>query len=375
MTELHLCIATGQNAANLIPLKQLQAQEVWILETPAMKAIHSGTDLKTALTHYVNVIKRKDFDDATPRTIKASALALANALDGRDVVFHVTGGTKLMVLAIHEQLKLLESGSGSLRVLYADTQHQVLDWLDESLRQEPMADVLTLNDLLLLRGYRSANDTRHAKAQQRAAARAKLTKEMGENAASYGGFFSALATIANRAAEANSLSQTFDFAPGGAGAKLLKLAAGEQLVKWNAGQSAITFASADSARYFAGDWTEEYVFLKMSGQFAIGQFAIDISVEQARSKTPNQFDCMAVHRNRALIVECKSSRQYKAQDSIYKLGQLVRQVGGLMAKGLYVSAQQVSDEGRQRAKEYGIDVLAGDELRQVSQYLRDWKVQ
>jgi len=40
MNELHLCIATGQNAANLIPLKQLKATEVCILETAYMKAIH-----------------------------------------------------------------------------------------------------------------------------------------------------------------------------------------------------------------------------------------------------------------------------------------------------------------------------------------------
>lgn len=38
MTTLHLCIATGQNAANFIPLKQLQAQEIWILETPKCKS-------------------------------------------------------------------------------------------------------------------------------------------------------------------------------------------------------------------------------------------------------------------------------------------------------------------------------------------------
>ena len=57
MNELHLCIATGQNAANLIPLKQLKATEVCILETADMKAKHSGFDLKTALTPYVPNIR------------------------------------------------------------------------------------------------------------------------------------------------------------------------------------------------------------------------------------------------------------------------------------------------------------------------------
>jgi hypothetical protein len=43
-----------------------------------------------------------------------------------------------------------------------------------------------------------------------------------------------------------------------------------------------------------------------------------------------------------------------------------------MARGLYVSAQQVGETDRRRAEEYGIDVLAGEELQDVNQYLRDW---
>ncbi len=374
MSEIHLCIATGQNAANLIPVKQLKAAEVWILETPAMKAVHSGADLKTALARYVKQIRQVDFDDATPLAIKASALRLADrSLDGRDVIFHVTGGTKLMVLAIHDQLKLLNSGSGRFRVLYADTQHQMLDWLDDTPAQVAMQDVLTLQDLLLVRGYRTTNDTRHAQAQQRATGRAKVTSEMGDKAGLHGGFFSALATVANRAADGGRLRQTFDFTPGGQHAKLLALAARNGLIEWTTGDPSLAFADVQVAKYFAGDWPEEYVFLKMTGMFPPGQFALNAKVIQARTKTENEIDAMVVHKNRALIVECKTSRQIKAQDAIYKLSQIVRQVGGLMAKGLYVSAQQVKEPDRRRAEEYGVDVLAGDELPSIKKYLHDWR--
>ena len=43
-----------------------------------------------------------------------------------------------------------------------------------------------------------------------------------------------------------------------------------------------------------------------------------------------------------------------------------------MSRGLYVSARAVSDTDRARAKEYGIDVLAAEELASINQYLRDW---
>lgn len=39
-TTLHLCIA-WQNAANFIPLKTLQGQDIWVLETPDMQKQHS----------------------------------------------------------------------------------------------------------------------------------------------------------------------------------------------------------------------------------------------------------------------------------------------------------------------------------------------
>jgi hypothetical protein len=373
MTTIHLCIATGQNAANFIPLKQLGAQEVWILETPAMKSQRSGADLKQALDAYVPKVKCLPFDDSTPQSIHAAAAKLADsALDGRDVVFHITGGTKLMVLAIHQELTLRNSGAGSYRTLYADTHKQTLDWMDTKPTQQPMADVLTLQDLLLLRGYRTTNDTRPAKDQQRAAARAAVSRHMGEQAQALSRFFSTLAYKASAASEGGSLAQQFDYPPGGPAAKLLALAAKHGLLQWATGDYEVTFTDRDSARFFGGGWTEEYVFLKMTGFLKAGQYALNAKVVQSKTKTENEIDAIAVANNRALLVECKSGKQDKAQDSIYKLGQVVRQIGGLMAKGLYISAQQVSDTDRNRAAEYGIDVLAGEDLQNVNQYLRDW---
>lgn len=372
---LHLCIATGQNTANFIPLKQLGAQEVWILETPSMKQQRSGANLSQALKPYVPTIRCIDFDDSSPQAIGLAAAKLAeNHLDGRDVVFHITGGTKLMVLAIHQELSLLNTGhDGAYRTLYADTTHLTLDWMGPQPTQQAMQDVLTLQDMLLVRGYRTTNDTRAAKDQQRAAARAAVSRYMGENTQSLGRFFSTLAYKANQAGENGLLEQRFDYPPGGASAKLLKLAAENGLLQWANGQDEITFTDKDSARFFAGGWAEEYIFLKLPPVFAQGQYAMNVKVSQNQSKTENELDAIVVKNNRALLIECKSGQQSKAQESIYKLAQVVKQIGGLMAKGLYISAQPLTDADRQRAKEYNIDVLAAEELPQINAYLRDWR--
>jgi len=373
MTAIHLCIATGQNAANFIPLKQLGAQEVWILETPAMRALGSGGSLKHALDAYVPSVKCIAFDDSTPQSICADASRLADkSLDGREVVFHITGGTKLMVLAIHRELDLLNSGAGSYRTLYADTQRGMLDWMDSTPSQESMHDVLTLQDLLLLRGYRTTNDTRPAKDQQRAAARAAVTRFMGENTQALSKFIGTLAYKANAARMESALAQRLDYPPGGVAAKLLTQAAKSGLVGWTAANCDLIFTDRDAANFFAGVWTEEYVFLKLTGVLKPGQYAINAKVIHSKTKTENEIDVIAVKNNRALIIECKAKKQDDAQEAIYKLGQVVKQVGGLMAKGLYVSAREVQPHDRRRAAEYDIDVLAGEELQGVNQYLRNW---
>ena len=371
---LHLCIATGQNTANFIPLKQLAAQEVWILETPAMKKLRSGGNLALALKPYVPNIRCLDFDDSNPQAIGTAAAKLAeNELDGRAVVFHITGGTKLMVLAIHQELSLLATGSGTYRTLYADTHGGTLDWMGNTPAQEPMHDVLTLQDLLLVRGYRITNDTRTAKDQQRAASRAAVSRYMGEHAKNLGRFFSTLAFKAKSAAESGGVPQQLDYAPGGDSANLLKRATEHGLLRWTDGHRDITFVDKDSVAFFAGAWAEEYVFLKLTGGLlAQGQYAMNVKVSQNQSKTENEIDAIAVKNNRTLVIECKSGKQSKAQDAVYKLGQVVKQIGGLMARGLYVSAQPVNEADRQRAKEYGIDILAAEELPKLSDYLREW---
>ena len=67
-TTLHLCIATGQNAANFIPLKQLAAHTIWILETPDMQKQQSAKALTMALKSALPEAQLRTlaFDDSTP---------------------------------------------------------------------------------------------------------------------------------------------------------------------------------------------------------------------------------------------------------------------------------------------------------------------
>jgi hypothetical protein len=320
-------------------------------------------------------VLRKDFDDSTPLATKRSAEALAMELDGRHVVLHATGGTKLMVLALRDGLRLVEAGEGKLDIVYADTNGQQIDWLGDEPRTEPMADVLDLQKMLLVQGYRIDGDSRHAQAQQRAQTRAAMTRDMGDNAGRYGKVFSALANLASRAADGRSdrdLTQLLQYAPGGAFQRLLEQARSEGLLDWD-GDVAVTFKSTDIASYFAGTWLEEFVLLKLSGGLGQpGKYSCGLQVVSGEG-VPNELDTMIVHRNRALLVECKTGRQTdKASDALYKLAQLRDRLGGSVGEALYLSAQEIGDEHRHRAQEYRIDVMCGEQLAQLVPHLRRW---
>ena len=90
----------------------------------------------------------------------------------------------------------------------------------------------------------------------------------------------------------------------------------------------------------------------------------------------NEFDALVAHRNRLLAIECKTSgfgkNDAKDVSYIYKLAQLADQVGGAMSQKLLLSARPVHDDIRQRARDYGVDILAAEEVKQFVDFMKKW---
>lgn len=373
--HLHVCIATGQNLANLIPAVQLQAQQVVILETPEMHA--SAKNLQAALKARGIDVRRMPFDDATPEAIVASAQKVGLELGVAPLVLNASGGHKLMTLALTTEMEAL--AGDNLHLLYCETRFDRLDWLKPNPVTQPMADVLRIEDILLAQGYRIRDrgdrDVRWAAGAQ---GREALTRRLGDEADRLARFFGLLNDLANKALnEPQGLfrpQQDLPFTPGGREAETLREAQRLGLLHW-VEDTLIVFNSPDAARYFRGGWLEEYVWLKLRG-LRPTDWAVNLQIETVGDKTPNELDAVIAHRNRLLVLECKTRRfgadAAKDADYIYKLAQLARQVGGLMGRGLLLSARRVSDEIRQRARENQVDLLAAEEVRGLVEYLNGW---
>lgn len=369
----HVCIATGQNLPNLIPALQLDARRVAIIETPKMKT--SAQNLKTALAAHGIEIERHPFDDSTPERIRASASALATKLGEQALVFNFTGGHKLMTLALSDEMRIADE----LHLLYCDTQHDRLDWLSPHAVTEPLDDLLTVEDFLLTQGYRiNSRGERDGNWANEAQQRETLTRKLGDEADKLARFFGTLNQLADRCLQNEpdgpfQFEQEFEFAPDGRNADILKLAQKHDLLSWD-GDNRLVFKGEAAARYFRGGWLEEYVWIKLRG-LRPHDWSVNLK-SQTLSQTPNEYDALVAHRNRLLLIECKTTRfgrdGLKDASYVYKLAQLAQQTGGSMSSSLLLSARPVSEDVRQRARDSHVDILAAKEVKTLPDYLRRW---
>jgi hypothetical protein len=385
---LHLCIATGQNLANLIPALQCGAQEVWILQTPRM--VPAAGYFADALNQRGIATKRIDFDDEGIEGLNAQAERIAEQLDGKPVVINLSGGTKPMTLALTGTLaKHLATAPEPQRphLVYTDTEHRRLEWLEPVPFSEPMQEVLKLNDILFAQGFRRADGSGgHAAAEgQRAAAdRTRLSALIGKEAHALKGALGSLNFIANNAYREDRqgvlmLSDPVQELPYGPRSddpftRVLHKAQEHGMIHWDEGTQ-VVFRSAEAARYLGGGWVEEFVVAKLRGM-DFADTVHGLRIEHVDSRTTNELDAVAVQGNRLLLVECKAARTRhdgEVMDWIYKASQLAQAVGGSHAKALLVSAQGFTEAQVARAKEYRVDALAGNELSRLPEYLRRWK--
>ena len=92
---------------------------------------------------------------------------------------------------------------------------------------------------------------------------------------------------------------------------------------------------------------------------------------------PNELDVAVLAENRLYLVECKT-RQWRGgvdgpgAESLFKLEALTDLLGGLQARGMLVSYQDLPDHDRRRAADLRIEVCAGQQIQRLGESLKKW---
>lgn len=371
-----LCIATGQNLANLIPALQLRPAEVWILATPKMR--QQAQTLKKSLDRHAIPARIEAFADTDIPTLEAESLRIAELLDKQPTLFNATGGTKQMAFILADNtLQVL--GPEVQGVLYADTRNQRIDWLRPAGRgSQPIDNLLTLEDILGIQGFRLGKvSNRQEEWIKTVEERSQLTRQLGDQAEQLENLFGALNVLAQKATtnpDTFHPQQQLNRAPHPRLSGLLHDAERHDLLRWD-GNTGIEFNNRDAARYFGGGWIEEYLFFKLRGCHP-KDYAINPIFIAPDDKTTNEMDAIVVHRNRLLAIECKTIRfgrdRGKDADILYKLDSLAQRTGGLMHESLLLSARPLDEANLARAGEYNIKVIAGKDIRTLPHFIRTW---
>ena len=217
--------------------------------------------------------------------------------------------------------------------------------------------------------------------------RRALTEYLAESCEDLGSFFGAMNGLIHGtrdqsgalAPKGDALVQPtreFDRRPQGLWRQALTRVADAGLVWWD-GDTALRFDTVEGARYLGGHWLEEYAWLAAD---AAGLQDARCSVvgrweSQSGPAAPrNEFDLLAVHDNRLLLVECKTGRLEDGEQAVAtRLESLGRNAGGLFGSSLLVSARALPATMKSRCRSLGIRYLEKGLVGRLPDYLAHWR--
>ena len=387
--DIHLCIVTGQPLANLIPLLQEQPEYIVLLVSARMtseakrfsKTLHQAGWAAEQLECIDNL------PEAGYQELRLFAMEIEERLrlayPQAHLHFNATGGNKLMVLAFFEAFS-----AGNQHIYYTDTRHHRIEHLHPASHPEAMQSVLDLELALKAEG-KTLRQRLDAKEdwRERASQRKPLSRLLGEHCEELGDLIQHF----NRQLGSNPQHTrlVLPYPPRGLWQKALQWAEQYNLLQTEANDPChFQLCTEEARRYLTGGWLEEFVWHaahdKGAEEVAISLEFTDDSASKADLR--NEIDAAILHRNRLLLIECKSGRlgndDQRDADIIYKLDSLATQAGGAFGERLLVSAQPLQHDThkgrkvdtRARAGSHAIHTCEASQLKELRNWLHSWLI-
>lgn len=383
--KLHICLLSAQLLANYLPIKLEKPDLVFFVSSAfTEKAGHTQQFekmLKGLGINYVKASQLAPTDDFVQlREYFLNLIDEIEQLNASEITLNITGGTKLMAIAANEILKTKDT-----RVIYTNTQADKIEIIkDDDSHSVQLPSLLTINEYLEAYGvspksYNNQNQEWVNTVNSRKALTKQLVTYFDKDKKFLGMLNyrvqQALSKIPNSHQKClKNPKQTFSTLTRSQ-CNLLQTIEKYGLIDFDKKQNSIYFKGVKEAEYLGGFWLEEYAYFT----------AIDAGIEKVHcgqaiqwdKNTRNEIDIVLMHKNRLLIMECKT-RNYdkdrkKDADTIYKLDSIAEDLKGLYGAKWLLSMDSAKEGTLKRAKSQGIKFITGNELKNLKDTILQWR--
>lgn len=372
-TRIHILLISAQAAPNLLPALDpvLKPEQAVLLVTKKMK--RKADALQAVLTESGVKTSRVELDDEHDfGKLEEALMDVAAVHEDADIVLNLTGGTKLMALAAQSVAE-----AAGWKMFYVDVDTDEVIWLGrQAAPRQRLSSHLRLSHYLRSYGYRleGAVDRLSPEARHN-----DLLKTLILQVGSLEIPLGQLNYLAQQAEDKHALivKMTAEQSDSRKLEALLRLF--EQAGTLQVTGDVIKFTSADELRFAKGGWLEHHVFrtvTSLHGDLAMRDKAANLTVVDVNG-VKNEMDVAFMARNRLYVIECKTARmdagvQPKANDTLFKLAEVCRRVGGLGTRGMLASYRPVRESERSLARALNIELVCGPELARLGERITHW---
>ena len=375
----HLCLVSAQTTPNLLPV----LDEAWC---PKKVVLACSAPMQHAAVALRSVIQAK------AAGMVVETLELPNAYDyialsetflsylaehaDENIALNVTGGTKLMAVAAQEVFR-----STGKPVFYVNVETDSVLVIGEQATSQPLRAKLKVHEMLRAHGYSvSIQENPQITRELR-----DLTARLIDHVASAGRALGTINAVARIARDDPGLQ--VDLTPAQYNsrslAELIGLFIDAGLLRQH-GQS-LTFKNEEARFFVNGGWLESHVYEALQSlraqHVALTDVAMGVRVSfggadnGGKARDKNEIDVAFLYRNTLHLIECKTANlaqdgkgdDSRATEALYKMESLLK-LGGLRTRGMVVDYRGQlanSEADRQRAKEAGIAIVSGAQLKDL----------
>lgn len=372
-STFHCLLVSAQAAPNVLPVLDplLKPSNAVLLVTQKMQS--QADALQAVLTEAGVKVERVVLTDEHDFSRMEEALMdVATRNEGADIAMNLTGGTKLMALAAQSVAE-----AAGWKMFYVDVDTDEVIWLGKNAApRQKLGSHLRLSHYLRAYGYTPEGPV------DRPLPEARHNDLLDTLILQVGSLEQPLGQLNYLAQQAQDLRRldvklTIEQSDSRKLEALLRIFENASTLKVTG--DVIRFASEQDLIFVKGGWIEQHVYRTVTalhGALGLRDKAANLCVVDATG-VKNEMDVAFMAHNRLYVIECKTARMDngvypKANDTLFKLAEVCRRVGGLGTHGMLASYRPVRDSEKKLAKALGIELVCGTELNRLRERIVNW---